>query len=85
MQARSETPGVLEARGGLDLKIGQDVKSSVTCPETNNNNFPHQDQHVYTTNQIKQAFLKGAKLAAAGQSLGVSKFFFPQPHDEDAS
>ncbi|KAF7540963.1 hypothetical protein G7054_g960 [Neopestalotiopsis clavispora] len=77
VDTRDETLAALETRAGLKLKVGRDPTTGVTCPETNNANFPHQDEHAYTTNQIKQAFLEGAKLAAAGKSLGDNDY----PHD----
>jgi hypothetical protein len=79
-ETRDETLAALETRAGLKLKVGRDPTTGVTCPETNNANFPHQDEHAYTTNQIKQAFLEGAKLAAAGKSLGDSEFPFLHTH-----
>ncbi|KAH9883823.1 Ribonuclease/ribotoxin [Xylariomycetidae sp. FL2044] len=74
IETRDETQAALEARAGLKLKVAKDPTASVTCPETNNPQRKHQDPHVYTTNQVKQAYIEGAKLAAAGKALGDKKY-----------
>ncbi|KAF1950569.1 Ribonuclease/ribotoxin [Byssothecium circinans] len=69
----------LQARARLPLKVGHDPGKPSTCPASNNGppaawNYP---EHTYTINQIKKAFLEGAKLAAAEKTVGNNNY----PHD----
>ncbi|KAI1747080.1 Ribonuclease/ribotoxin [Xylaria castorea] len=76
VQSRNSSMNVLDARG-LSLKVGSYPETPADCPETNNPGFQRKDAHTYTTNQIKAAYVTGARLAAEGKTLGANKY----PHD----
>ena len=59
----------------LDLKVAREPSRNGVCPATNNGPGRVYPQHTYTVNQIKAAFLGGAKLAAAGKQVGDREFF----------
>ncbi|QPH06546.1 hypothetical protein C2857_005086 [Epichloe festucae Fl1] len=68
---------VLDTRG-LNLKVKEEPKKDATCPYRQRvGNFGPYDRHKYTKNQIKAAFLGGAKLAADGKQVGANRY----PHD----
>ncbi|KAG5951303.1 hypothetical protein E4U53_003399 [Claviceps sorghi] len=68
---------VLEERA-LTLKVVKRQIKDATCPHRIRvGNFGPYDQHKYTENQIKAAYLHGAQLAAAGKQVGDRKY----PHE----
>ncbi|KAI1846245.1 hypothetical protein JX266_007770 [Neoarthrinium moseri] len=76
VEAREPEFGALDSRG-LTLKIGKEPGGDAKCPKTTNPGFEPQPEHKYTMNQIKQAFLQAAKLAADSKQIGDNKY----PHD----
>ncbi|GAB0138339.1 hypothetical protein EsDP_00006575 [Epichloe bromicola] len=74
---------VLDTRG-LDLKFKEEPKHDAKCPHRDRaGGFGHYDEHTYTMNQIKAAFLGRAKLAADGKKVGAPLICFigQYPHD----
>ncbi|KAG6030585.1 hypothetical protein E4U19_000424 [Claviceps sp. Clav32 group G5] len=68
---------ILDARA-LRLLIAKEPDKDATCPyRARVGNFGPYAQHKYTKNQIKVAFLAGAKYAADGKQVGARKY----PHD----
>lgn len=68
---------VLDARS-LDLKVKEEPKKDAKCPDRIRvGNFGPYPEHTYTKNQIKVAFLGGAKLAADGKQVGDGKSLSP--------
>ncbi|KAG6009299.1 hypothetical protein E4U54_008579 [Claviceps lovelessii] len=64
---------ILDARG-LNLKIATEPNKDATCPQrARAGNFGPYALHKYTKNQIKVAFVAGAKLAADGKQVGDRK------------
>ncbi|KAH8646294.1 Ribonuclease/ribotoxin [Xylariales sp. PMI_506] len=64
-----------EARGtSLTLKTGAGPSSTATCPATANPGMAAQPVLTYTTGQLQVAYLAGAKLAAAGKTVGTNSY-----------
>ncbi|KAF2833555.1 hypothetical protein CC86DRAFT_400179 [Ophiobolus disseminans] len=64
----------LYARAGKTLKVGAEPKKDLTCLRTANPGHPVRNEHKYTKNQLKSAFLTGAKLNAEGKQIGPNRY-----------
>ena len=61
------------ALAGLPLAVGTEPKGAISCPATNNGPNRNYGEHKYTENQLKAAFLAGARLAAEDKEIGDRK------------
>ncbi|KAF2123955.1 hypothetical protein P153DRAFT_327720, partial [Dothidotthia symphoricarpi CBS 119687] len=78
-QSVNSTEPIFQILASLPLKVGKDPATPSTCPASNNGPPAARNyaEHTYTTNQLKKAFLEGAKLAAAGKTVGANNY----PHN----
>jgi hypothetical protein len=58
----------------LPLAVGTEPRGASKCPATNNGRNRNYGEHRYTENQLKAAFLAGARLAADEKQIGDREY-----------